>query len=168
MHDTQRARQAVHERPRCSGMRGKYDAGGASGLSGNRRKDCIFRQKERGIWKWIEAGMEVPEEINQDRHPYTVMQMDQDGIVRYSTNPVIICGQQLSAELPERGSYCMTKQEGYQIMIYRSRIGYMNAAALPADICQKEVRLASAASAAQADDSGRRRPAAGNAAGIRH
>lgn len=106
------------------------------------RKNAVFGNgKNLDIYVEVEAGMEVPEEINQDRHPYTVMQMDQDGIVRYSTNPVIICGQQLSAELPERGSYCMTKREGYQIMIYRSRIGYMNAAALPADICQKEVRL---------------------------
>lgn len=106
------------------------------------RKNAVFGDgKDLDIYVEVEAGMDVPEEINQKKHPYTVMQMDQDGIVRYSTNPVIINGQQLLAEPLARGSYCLQEREGYQMMIYRSRIGYMNAAALPADICRREMSI---------------------------
>lgn len=104
-------------------------------------KNAVFGNgTDLDIYVEVEAGMEVPEEINQEKRPYTVMQMDQDGIVRYSTNPVIICGQQLLSEPLQRGSYCLKEREGYQIMICRSRIGYLNAAALPAGICQREIR----------------------------
>ncbi len=106
------------------------------------RKNAVFgNEKNLDIYVEVEASMDVPEEINQKKWPYTVMQMDQDGIVRYSTNPVIICGQQLLTEPLQRGSYCLKEQEGYQIMIFRSRIGYMNAAALPADLRDQEMNI---------------------------
>lgn len=130
----------------CAGNRMQAAHEGYLGIGGRTvfsvRKNAMFGDgKDLDIYVEVEAGMDVPEEIDQQKYPYTVMQMDQDGIVRYSTNPVIIPGQQLVAEPLKRGSYRFQEREGYQMMVYRSSIGYMNAAALPADICRREMSI---------------------------
>ena len=69
------------------------------------------------------------------------MEMDENGIVQYSNNPVIVKGQKLLSELPEKEGYAAINQEGYKIMAYRSSIGYVNAIALPENTYQKEMNM---------------------------
>ena len=69
------------------------------------------------------------------------MEMDENGIVQYSNNPVIVKGQKLLSELPEKEGYAVINQEGYKIMAYRSSIGYVNAIALPENTYQKEMNM---------------------------
>ena len=69
------------------------------------------------------------------------MELDENGIVQYSNNPVIVKGQKLLSELPEKEGYAAINQEGYKIMAYRSSIGYVNAIALPENTYQKEMNM---------------------------
>ena len=106
------------------------------------RREAVFGNgRKLDIYVEIEADMEAPEELNQEKWPYTYIHMDQDGIARYSTNPVIIRGQQLFTEPLSREDYEIQTREGYKIMAYRSKIGYINAVALPDNIYQKEIHM---------------------------
>lgn len=105
------------------------------------REGIFGNEKKLDIYAEIKMDLKVSEEWNTDKWPYSYMQMDQDGIVRYSTNPVIICGQQLFSERLPKGEYRIQTQEGYKIMAYRSEIGYINAVALPDNIYEKEINL---------------------------
>lgn len=93
------------------------------------------------IYVEIETNMSIPEKLNKEKWPYTFMQMDQNGIVRYSTNPVIISGQQIFSRPPEKENYSILTKEGYKILAYCSKIGYINAVALPDTIFQDEINL---------------------------
>lgn len=105
-------------------------------------KEVMFGNgKKLDIYAEIEANMEAPEELNRAKWPYTYIQMDQRGIVKYSTNPNIICGQQLFPATLAKEGYHIKSQEGYEIMAYRSKIGYINAVALPDNIYAKEINI---------------------------
>ena len=58
--------------------------------------------------------MSVSDRLNKEKWPYTYMEMDEKGIVQYSNNPVIVKGQKLLSELPEKEGYAVTQQEGYK------------------------------------------------------
>lgn len=105
------------------------------------REGIFGNGKRLDIYAEIKMDLEVSAEWNTEKWPYSYMQMDQGGIVRYSTNPVIICGQQLFSESLPKGEYRIQTQEGYKIMAYRSEIGYINAVALPDNIYEKEINL---------------------------
>ena len=46
--------------------------------------------------------MSVSDRLNKEKWPYTYMEMDENGIVQYSNNPVIVRGQKLLSGLPEK------------------------------------------------------------------
>ena len=54
------------------------------------------------IYAEIEPDMSVSDRLNKEKWPYTYMEMDENGIVQYSNNPVIVKGQKLLSELPEK------------------------------------------------------------------
>ena len=93
------------------------------------------------IYAEIEPDVSVSDRLNKEKWPYTYMEMDENGIVQYSNNPVIVRGQKLLSELPEKEGYAVINQEGYKIMAYRSSIGYVNAIALPENTYQKEMNM---------------------------
>lgn len=97
------------------------------------RRVSFGNQKMLDIYAEIEPDMSVSDQLNKEKWPYTYMEMDENGIVQYSNNPVIVRGQKILSELP--------KKEGYKIMVYRSTIGYANAIALPENIYQKEMNM---------------------------
>lgn len=109
-------------------------------ISVKRRVSFSNRQK-LDIYVEIEPDMSVAERLNKENWTYTYMELDENGIVQYSNNPVIIRGQQLLSKLPEKEEYAVTCQEGYMVMVYRSEIGYANAIALPENTYQKEMNM---------------------------
>lgn len=116
------------------------------GINGNpvlsvKRNVTFGDRKKLDIYVEIETNMSVPEKLNKEKWPYTYMQTDQNGIVCYSTNPVIISGQQIFSEPPEKENYSVLTREGYKIMAYRSKIGYINAVALPDTIFRNEINM---------------------------
>lgn len=105
-------------------------------------REVVFGNgKKLDIYAEIEIDTKTPEEVNKEKRPYTYMQMDENGIVRFSTNPVIIQGQKLFSSTPLKGEYELQNREGYKIMAYRSEIGYINAVALPDNMYQNEINL---------------------------
>ena len=109
-------------------------------ISVKRRVSFSNRQK-LDIYVEIELDMSVSERLNKENWTYTYMELDENGIVQYSNNPVIIRGQQLLSKLPEKEEYAVTSQEGYKVMVYRSEIGYANAIALQENTYQKEMNM---------------------------
>ena len=109
-------------------------------ISVKRRVSFSNRQK-LDIYVEIEPDMSVSERLNKENWTYTYMELDENGIVQYSNNPVIIRGQQLLSKLPEKEEYAVTSQEGYKVMVYRSEIGYANAIALQENTYQKEMNM---------------------------
>ena len=105
------------------------------------RRVSFGNQKMLDIYAEIEPDMSVSDQLNKEKWPYTYMEMDENGIVQYSNNPVIVRGQKILSELPKKEGYAVTNQEGYKIMVYRSTIGYANAIALPENIYQKEMNM---------------------------
>lgn len=103
------------------------------------RRVSFGNQKMLDIYAEIEPDMSVSDQLNKEKWPYTYMEMDENGIVQYSNNPVIVRGQKILSELPKKEGYAVTNQEGYKIMVYRSTIGY--AIALPENIYQKEMNM---------------------------
>ena len=105
-------------------------------------REVVFGNGKRlDIYAEIESEMNVPEEFNKEKLPYTYIQMDADGIARYSTNPAIIRGQQLISDTLAENEYSILTREGYKILAYRSPIGYINAVALPDNVYQNEISL---------------------------
>ena len=105
------------------------------------RRVSFGNQKMLDIYAEMEPDMSVSDQLNKEKWPYTYMEMDENGIVQYSNNPVIVRGQKILSELPKKEGYAVTNQEGYKIMVYRSTIGYANAIALPENIYQKEMNM---------------------------
>lgn len=105
------------------------------------RRVSFGNQKMLDIYAEIEPDMSVSDQLNKEKWSYTYMEMDENGIVQYSNNPVIVRGQKILSELPKKEGYAVTNQEGYKIMVYRSTIGYANAIALPENIYQKEMNM---------------------------
>ena len=105
------------------------------------RRVSFGNQKMLDIYAEIEPDMSVSDQLNKEKWPYTYMEMDENGIVQYSNNPVIVRGQKILSELPKKEGHAVTNQEGYKIMVYRSTIGYANAIALPENIYQKEMNM---------------------------
>lgn len=105
------------------------------------RRVSFGNKRVLDIYAEIEPDMSVSDRLNKEKWPYTYMEMDEKGIVQYSNNPVIVRGQKLLSELPEKEGYAVTQQEGYKIMAYRSSIGYVNAIALPENTYQKEMNM---------------------------
>lgn len=99
------------------------------------RRVSFGNQKMLDIYAEIEPDMSVSDQLNKEKWPYTYMEMDENGIVQYSNNPVIVRGQKILSELPKKEGYAVTNQEGYKIMVYRSTI------ALPENIYQKEMNM---------------------------
>ena len=105
------------------------------------RRVSFGNKRVLDIYAEIEPDMSVSDRLNKEKWPYTYMEMDENGIVQYSNNPVIVRGQKLLSELPEKEGYAVINQEGYKIMAYRSSIGYVNAIALQENIYQKEMNM---------------------------
>ena len=105
------------------------------------RRVSFGNKRVLDIYAEIEPDMSVSDRLNKEKWPYTYMEMDENGIVQYSNNPVIVKGQKLLSELPEKEGYAAINQEGYKIMAYRSSIGYVNAIALQENIYQKEMNM---------------------------
>mgnify|MGYP002900310108 CR=1 FL=1 len=105
------------------------------------RRVSFGNQKMLDIYAEMEPDMSVSDQLNKEKWPYTYMEMDENGIVQYSNNPVIVRGQKILSELPKKEGHAVTNQEGYKIMVYRSTIGYANAIALPENIYQKEMNM---------------------------
>ena len=105
------------------------------------RRVSFGNKRVLDIYAEIEPDMSVSDRLNKEKWPYTYMEMDENGIVQYSNNPVIVRGQKLLSELPEKEGYAAINQEGYKIMAYRSSIGYVNAIALPENTYQKEMNM---------------------------
>ena len=105
------------------------------------RRVSFGNKRVLDIYAEIEPDMSVSDRLNKEKWPYTYMEMDENGIVQYSNNPVIVKGQKLLSELPEKEGYAAINQEGYKIMAYRSSIGYVNAIALPENTYQKEMNM---------------------------
>lgn len=105
------------------------------------RRVSFGNQKMLDIYAEMEPDMSVSDQLNKEKWPYTYMEMDENGIVQYSNNPVIVQGQKILSELPKKEGHAVTNQEGYKIMVYRSTIGYANAIALPENIYQKEMNM---------------------------
>ena len=105
------------------------------------RRVSFGNKRVLDIYAEIEPDMSVSDRLNKEKWPYTYMEMDENGIVQYSNNPVIVKGQKLLSELPEKEGYAVINQEGYKIMAYRSSIGYVNAIALPENTYQKEMNM---------------------------
>lgn len=105
------------------------------------RRVSFGNKRVLDIYAEIEPDMSVSDRLNKEKWPYTYMEMDEKGIVQYSNNPVIVKGQKLLSELPEKEGYAVINQEGYKIMAYRSSIGYVNAIALPENTYQKEMNM---------------------------
>ena len=105
------------------------------------RRVSFGNKRVLDIYAEIEPDMSVSDRLNKEKWPYTYMEMDENGIVQYSNNPVIVRGQKLLSELPEKEGYAVINQEGYKIMAYRSSIGYVNAIALPENTYQKEMNM---------------------------
>ena len=103
------------------------------------RRVSFGNKRVLDIYAEIEPDMSVSDRLNKEKWPYTYMEMDENGIVQYSNNPVIVRGQKLLSELPEKEGYAVTQQEGYKIMAYHSPIGYVNAIALPENTYQKQM-----------------------------
>lgn len=85
----------------------------------------------------MEAVFEFPEQ--EQKNGYSLIQMDEKGKVCYSTNPVIIRGQYLIREEMPKESWKEFAQEGYQIIAYRSELGYINAVALREGFYRDEI-----------------------------
>lgn len=105
------------------------------------RRVSFGNKRVLDIYAEIEPDMSVSDRLNKEKWPYTYMELDENGIVQYSNNPVIVKGQKLLSELPEKEGYAVINQEGYKIMAYRSSIGYVNAIALPENTYQKEMNM---------------------------
>ena len=105
------------------------------------RRVSFGNKRVLDIYAEMEPDMSVSDRLNKEKWPYTYMELDENGIVQYSNNPVIVKGQKLLSELPEKEGYAAINQEGYKIMAYRSSIGYVNAIALPENTYQKEMNM---------------------------
>lgn len=105
------------------------------------RRVSFGNKQKLDIYAEIESDMSASDQFNKEKWPYTYMEMDENGIVQYSNNSVIVRGQKILSELPEKEGYAVTNQEGYKIVVYRSPIGYANAIALPENTYQKEMNM---------------------------
>ena len=86
--------------------------------------------------------IEVPTDLtghSEKKGPYTILQMDEKGLVKFSNNPVIVQGQRLSVGGMDRSSYKVIEREGFKILLYRSKIGYVNGVAVPDNLYKKDV-----------------------------
>lgn len=54
------------------------------------RRVSFGNQKMLDIYAEIEPDMSVSDQLNKEKLPYTYMEMDENGIVQYSNNPVIV------------------------------------------------------------------------------
>ena len=52
----------------------------------------MVTKKMLDIYAEIEPDMSVSDQLNKEKWPYTYMEMDENGIVQYSNNPVIVRG----------------------------------------------------------------------------
>ena len=69
------------------------------------RRVSFGNKRVLDIYAEIEPDMSVSDRLNKEKWPYTYMEMDENGIVQYSNNPVIVKGQKLLSELPEKEGY---------------------------------------------------------------
>ena len=74
------------------------------------RRVSFGNQKMLDIYAEIEPDMSVSDQLNKEKWPYTYMEMDENGIVQYSNNPVIVRGQKILSELPKKEGYAVTNQ----------------------------------------------------------
>lgn len=70
------------------------------------RRVSFGNKRVLDIYAEIEPDMSVSDRLNKEKWPYTYMEMDEKGIVQYSNNPVIVRGQKLLSELPEKRRIC--------------------------------------------------------------
>ena len=63
------------------------------------RRVSFGNKRVLDIYAEIEPDMSVSDRLNKEKWLYTYMEMDENGIVQYSNNPVIVKGQKLLSEL---------------------------------------------------------------------
>ena len=69
--------------------------------------------------------------MNRQGYDYSILQLNENGVVTYSTNPKVTKGQKLLDTAIEKETSKVIEKEGYRFLIYRSKLGYMNALSLP-------------------------------------
>lgn len=69
--------------------------------------------------------------MNRQGYDYSILQLNENGVVTYSTNPKVIKGQKLLDTAIEKETSKVIEKDGYRFLIYRSKLGYMNALSLP-------------------------------------
>ena len=73
------------------------------------RRVSFGNKRVLDIYAEMEPDMSVSDRLNKEKWPYTYMELDENGIVQYSNNPVIAKGQKLLSELPEKKRICCDK-----------------------------------------------------------
>ena len=76
------------------------------------RRVSFGNKRVLDIYAEMEPDMSVSDRLNKEKWPYTYMELDENGIVQYSNNPVIVKGQKLLSELPEKEGYAAINKSG--------------------------------------------------------
>lgn len=79
----------------------------------------------------VKSEYEISPAMNRQGYDYSILQLNENGVVTYSTNPKVTKGQKLLDTAIEKETSKVIEKEGYRFLIYRSKLGYMNALALP-------------------------------------
>ena len=79
----------------------------------------------------VKSEYEISPAMNRQGYDYSILQLNENGVVTYSTNPKVIKGQKLLDTAIEKETSKAIEKDGYRFLIYRSKLGYMNALSLP-------------------------------------
>ena len=79
----------------------------------------------------VKSEYEISPAMNRQGYDYSILQLNENGVVTYSTNPKVTKGQKLLDTAIEKETSKVIEKEGYRFLIYRSKLGYMNALSLP-------------------------------------
>ena len=79
----------------------------------------------------VKSEYEISPAMNRQGYDYSILQLNENGVVTYSTNPKVIKGQKLLDTAIEKETSKVIEKDGYRFLIYRSKLGYMNALSLP-------------------------------------
>ena len=87
----------------------------------------------------VKSEYEISPAMNRQGYDYSVLQLNENGVVTYSTNPKVIKGRKLLDTAIEKETSKVIEKEGYRFLIYRSKLGYMNALSLPKGTYTNEI-----------------------------
>ncbi len=79
----------------------------------------------------VKSEYEISPAMNRQGYDYSILQLNENGVVTYSTTPKVIKGQKLLDTAIEKETSKVIEKDGYRFLIYRSKLGYMNALSLP-------------------------------------